>query len=190
MQQSISSSQKIRAQLNHPVIDADGHTIEFMPAVRERLRGLVGGDLANKLFSSATGFPDGWYRVSPDQRLASRRARPPWWGIPSENTLDRATAMLPKLMHERLPETGADFAIVYPTIGLMALGTPIEEARQALCRAINLYHYDAFAAYRDRLSPATVIPMHTPDEAIAELDFAVGELGFKNVLMAGIRFKW
>lgn len=184
--QSQTKSAKIRAQLKHPVIDADGHTIEFMPAVRERLKGLAGEDLANKLFSHPTGFPHGWYRVDAEERLASRRVRPPWWGIPSENTLDRATAMLPKLMHERLEETGADFSIVYPTIGLMALGVPVDEPRQALCRAINDYHHSAFAPYRDRLSPVALIPNYTPEEAIAELDYAVGELGFKNVLLSGL----
>ena len=184
--QRASSSEEIRARLDHPVIDADGHTIEFMPAVRDRLKDLAGGELVNKVFSHATGFPDGWYRDSPEKRLATRRVRPPWWGVPSENTLDRTTAMLPKLMYERLGETGADFAIVYPTVGLMALGTPMDEVRQALCRAINDYHHAAFAAYRDRLSPVALIPTHTPDEAIVELDYAVGELGFKNVLMAGL----
>ena len=184
--QRASSSEKIRARLDHPVIDADGHTIEFMPAVRDRLKDVAGGELVNKVFSHATGFPDGWYRASPEKRLATRRVRPPWWGVPSENTLDRTTAMLPKLMYERLGETGADFAIVYPTVGLMALGTPMDEVRQALCRAINDYHHTAFAAYRDRLSPVALIPSHTPDEAIAELDYAVGELGYRNVLMSGL----
>ncbi len=121
---ALSSSAKIRAQLDHPVIDADGHTIEYMPAVREHLKGLAGAELVNKVFASPTGFPDGWYRVSEAQRLASRRVRPPWWGIPTENTLDRATAMLPGLMHQRLDECGVDFAIVYPTIGLMRLARP------------------------------------------------------------------
>ena len=142
----ISPSANIRAQLSHPVIDADGHTIEYMPAVREHLKDVAGGDLVNKVFSHPTGFPDGWYRVSPEERLATRRVRPPWWGISSENTLDRATSMLPQLMYERLQETGADFAIVYPTIGLMALGTPMDEVRLALCRALNDYHHQAFAA--------------------------------------------
>jgi predicted TIM-barrel fold metal-dependent hydrolase len=33
--------------------------------------------------------------------------------------------------------------------------------------------------------PVAVIPMHTPEEAIAELDHAVGELGFRAVTLAG-----
>ena len=31
------SSREIRAALDHPVIDADGHIIEFLPAVRDFL---------------------------------------------------------------------------------------------------------------------------------------------------------
>lgn len=183
----MSSSSRIRAQLDHPVLDADGHTVEFMPAVREYLKDVAGGDIAAHIFSNPAGnpIPFGWYKASVEQRLSERRSRPPWWGLPSENTLDRATAMLPKLMYERLDETGIDFAIVYPTAGLFALGTPIQEARLALSRAINDYHADVFRSYRDRLCPVAVIPMHTPEEAIAELDYAVGKLGFKAILMAG-----
>ena len=36
---------------------------------------------------------------------------------PTKNTLDRATAMLPRLMYERLDDLGLDFAVVYPTAG-------------------------------------------------------------------------
>ena len=32
-----ASSQEIRSRLDHPVIDADGHIIEFLPAVRDFL---------------------------------------------------------------------------------------------------------------------------------------------------------
>jgi hypothetical protein len=32
--------------------------------------------------------------------------------------LDRATAMLPRLMYERLDDLGIDFSVVYPTAGL------------------------------------------------------------------------
>jgi predicted TIM-barrel fold metal-dependent hydrolase len=35
------------------------------------------------------------------------------------------------------------------------------------------------------MTPVAVIPMHTPDEAIIELDFVVKELGMKVVMMPG-----
>jgi predicted TIM-barrel fold metal-dependent hydrolase len=183
----MSTSSEIRATLDHPVIDADGHTLEFMPAVREYLKDVAGGEVAAKLYRSPRGIPIpfSWYRNSPEERLAARRMRPAWWGVPAENTLDRTTAMLPKLMYDRLDECGVDYSIVYPTIGLFALGTPIEEARLSLCRAINNYHADVFGPFQDRLCPVAVIPMHTPEEAIAELDHAVGTLGYKAILMAG-----
>ena len=36
------------------------------------------------------------------------------------------------------------------------------------------------------MTPAAHIPMHTPDEAIAELEHAVGELGFKAIMINGL----
>jgi predicted TIM-barrel fold metal-dependent hydrolase len=42
-----------------------------------------------------------------------------------------------------------------------------------------------FAPLADRLTPVAAIPMHTPEEAVAELEYAVSGLGFKAVLCAG-----
>ena len=58
--------------------------------------------------------------MSWDQRRAERPLRPPWWALPTKNTLYRATATFPKLLHERLDQTGIDFAVLYPTAGLGA----------------------------------------------------------------------
>ena len=33
---------EIRARLDHPIIDSDGHMIEFLPAIRDRLKGQSG----------------------------------------------------------------------------------------------------------------------------------------------------
>ena len=41
-----------------------------------------------------------------------------------------------------------------------------------------------FRGFQDRLTPAALIPMHSPGEAIAELEYAVRELGLKSVMMA------
>jgi predicted TIM-barrel fold metal-dependent hydrolase len=93
--------------------------------------------------------------------------------------------MLPKLLHVRLDELGLDFAVVYPTYGLMALSAEPAELRTALCRAFNRARFETFAGLRDRLEPVALIPMHTPEEALAELDHAVDALGAKAVLLAG-----
>ena len=39
----------VRARLGHPVIDADGHTIEFLPAVRDELHALAGAPAVAQL---------------------------------------------------------------------------------------------------------------------------------------------
>src|SRR5687768_3398420 len=46
------SPAQIRSSLNHPVIDGDGHWVEFDPVFAERMR-KVGGDLAAEGFLAA-----------------------------------------------------------------------------------------------------------------------------------------
>ena len=176
--------EKIRARLDHPIIDSDGHDIEYLPLVREELRALAGQGAVDRFELMVRGA-----QLARGLDDATRRAqglmRVPWWGLPTENTLDRATAMLPRLLHERLPAIGIDYAVVYPTYGLMALSAEPDEVRQAACRAFNRYHAEVFAGLGDRLASVALIPMHTPAEASAELDHAVTTLGFKAVLLAG-----
>lgn len=45
------SPDRIRAGLSHPIIDADGHWLEFGPALSEQLR-RIGGDAAAEGFLS------------------------------------------------------------------------------------------------------------------------------------------
>jgi hypothetical protein len=61
-----------------------------------------------------------------------------------------------------------------------------EELRRAACRALNKYHADIFRECADRMTPVAVIPMHTPQEAVEELEYVVKELGLKAVLMAAL----
>ena len=181
-----SKSAEIRARLDHPVIDADGHTIEYEPAFRAYLHQVAGPRVLERyLAHQQHGGIARWYRLSPQERLDVRLPRPPWWGLPARNTLDRATAMLPRLLRERLEALGIDFAILYPTQGLFFVHMPDEELRRATCRALNVYHAEIFRDCADRMTPAAVIPMHTPAEAIAELEYAVKELGLKAVMIAG-----
>ncbi len=120
-----------------------------------------------------------------DQRRAERLLRPPWWALPTKNTLDRATVTFPKLLYERLDQTGIDFAVLYATAGLGAPHIREDELRRATCRAFNTFHADSFREYSDRLTSAAIIPMHTPQEAIAELENSVRTLGLKVIMMAG-----
>jgi hypothetical protein len=85
-----------------------------------------------------------------------------------------------------MDELGIDVSVIYPSLGLVFPHLPDTDHRRRCCRALNRYHRDVFGRYRDRLVPVAVVPMHTPDEAIAELEHAVGELGLRAVLVAGL----
>src|SRR5207248_2736679 len=90
------SPEQVRSQLKHPVVDGDGHWLEYAPVFSEKMRKAAGD-------KSAEGF------------LAALRS-----------TTD-ALKMAPE----------------------------------------------------DRLTPAAIIPMHHPEEAIAELEFVTRQLGSK-----------
>jgi predicted TIM-barrel fold metal-dependent hydrolase len=104
---------------------------------------------------------------------------PNFWNRQAENTLDRATAMMPKMLYERLDEIGLDFAIVYPTAGLRLPRIKDDATRRAVIRAYNIVSAEYFSGLEDRLTPAAIIPMHHPEEAIAELEFVTKQLGSK-----------
>jgi predicted TIM-barrel fold metal-dependent hydrolase len=181
---SASPSARVRAHLDHPIVDSDGHTIEFEPAVLDVLRTLAGPRMVER-YRRASGDGLLQWRLSDAERRSRRLVRAPWWVLPAENTLDRATAALPRLLVSRLEEIGLDFSVVYPSLGLVSIGFEDDELRQATCRAFNQYHADLYREHARWLTPAAIIPMHTPREAVAELDHAVGRLGMKVVMMAG-----
>jgi len=175
-----SPSAAVHDLLDHPVIDVDGHQVEFVPALMELLRE-EGGPLAVQRFSKLPG----WYRQEPAERLARRMVRPPWWALPTRHSVDHATSVLPRLLEERLGEIGLDFTVLYPSVGLGATHVEDEDLRRALCRAVNRYQAEVFGSHGRVMTPAAVIPMHSPAEAIEELDFAVGQLGLRALMMAG-----
>ncbi|HEY3723786.1 MAG TPA: amidohydrolase family protein [Acidimicrobiia bacterium] len=174
----------IRAQLDRPVIDSDGHIIEFLPLVRDILVDVADESVA-QAFDLVVDSGRSMQLLSPDERRAMGMAKIPWWGVPTSNTLDRATAMLPELLYGRLDELGIDFAFLYPTYGLTAIHLPYDELRQAMSRAFNIYLSEVYAPYADRLMPVACIPTFTPQEAVAELEHAVGVLGMRATMMGG-----
>jgi predicted TIM-barrel fold metal-dependent hydrolase len=190
------AASEVRKHIDHPVIDADGHYIETMPILKpyliDSVRELAGGDLAAKVESGAAGmdYDDTvlrpWSKLSWEQRRAAGISRPPWWTLPAANTLDRATAQIPKLMASRLDELGIDFAVMYPSRMLTATAIPDPELRRVTCRSLNRFFAEAYKPYSDRMTPVAQIPTHTPEEAIAELDYAVGVLGLKAIMINGL----
>ena len=180
------SATELRARLAHPVIDIDGHTVEFFPALvpelaKEGVR--VDGPELQRRMAGTFGPPADWYASTPAERLARRVGRGPWGGGGSRNEVDLATAMLPRLLYERLDELGIDVSVIYPSYGLLFADFEAEQDRRGACRALNRYNAALFDGLTDRLIPVAEIPMHTPEEAVDELDHAAG-LGFKAVVMA------
>jgi predicted TIM-barrel fold metal-dependent hydrolase len=174
----------IRASLNHPIIDADGHWVEYNPVFAERMRQVAGDKAADGFLTSQRRIPDALL-----QTIAERKRRgvamEGYWSRQSTNTRDRATAMMPRLLYDRLDELGIDFGIIYPTAGLSIPRIPDDATRRAVVRGFNIVTAEYFDGLGDRLTPAAVIPMFTPDEAIEELEFVTGQLGAKVGMFGG-----
>ena len=157
----------IRAKLDHPILDGDSHIVEYGPAVMDFLKQVAGPDMVER--ARKYSMPGNTHRDI-------------WWSRPSgAHSIDTITAMLPKLYRERLDDIGIDFAILYSSQALASMHIRDDELRPAMHRALNTMFADMFAEVSDRLAPSAVIPMHTPEEAIAELEYAVGELGLKAI---------
>ncbi len=171
----------MRRDAGHPVIDADGHMLEVVDAVHPYFREALG----------PSRF-EAWRRRGPlasisqrprtaEERRRTRTPQGSWWGgPPCERALDRATATFPALLHERLDELGMDFTILYPTNVLLTCTEEDPELRTGLCAGFNAYLADVYRPFADGMAPAGIIPMHTPEEAVAELEHCRA-LGLKAV---------
>jgi predicted TIM-barrel fold metal-dependent hydrolase len=182
---------RVRSRVDHPIIDADGHFVELGPLLHDEVISYVedagGAALRERFLTTAASFDT-------SSSLADRgdptvrhqwKAMPSWWGWQTAGVRDRATSHLPALLYERLDEIGIDFTILYPSMALGYFEVADEELSSVLCRAVNRYHARLFEPYRDRCTVGALIPMNTPAQAVAEVEYAVRELGAKSVLVAG-----
>jgi predicted TIM-barrel fold metal-dependent hydrolase len=173
---------KIRAALKHPVIDGDGHWMEPIPVFLEYLSEAGGPKMVDEIRARWRRNAR-WYGATVEERYHHRMRRPLWWGVTTQ-TYDKATALLPALMNERLPELGIDFVLMYPTFGL-GINLMQGELQLAAARAYNRMTMDMFKPYAARIAPVASIPSRLPQDAIAELEYAVGELGYKVIMLRG-----
>lgn len=182
-----SSASSVRERIGHPIIDGDGHTVEFVPVLEDYLREVAGNEMAERVMGAGRGgnmggFRNNWYSATEQERRDKRIYRPAFW-VATGNTADRAATMLPDLRLKRMDEIGIDFSVIYTTMGLVMHRFPEDEIRRSVCRAINVMNADLFREHAARMSPAAVIPVHTPAEAIEELEYAVHELGYKASML-------
>ncbi len=187
-----SRASEIRAGLSHPIVDADGHFVELGPLLNDEmltyLEEMGGRELRDRVRAAQrrdrhVDRPRRAPRARPDR--AGRPCRRGGAGRP-QNTLDRATAHLPALLYERLDEFGIDFTILYPSMTLSYLEIHDDDLAALRCRAAN--------RYLARPVRRAGRPLHRrragPDDStrrwrVAELEYAVRELGFKTAVFAG-----
>ncbi|MDA8044380.1 MAG: amidohydrolase family protein [Actinomycetota bacterium] len=163
----------IRARLDHPVIDGDGHLLEYVPLLLDYVTECAGRDVAHRVRKLTL-------ERSPNRPVATA------WGTPTKNTTDRATAIFPELLRDRLDQFGIDYSLLYPGLPLVMMAVQDEEIRRAVVRASNMYYADVYGAHRDRMEAVAAIPTFTPEEAIEELEYVVLERGMKAVVLEGI----
>ena len=180
-----SKAALVRSRLSHPIVDADGHWLEYGPCIKKSLRRIGGDDAADGYALFGTQMTEE-LDMTVAQRRHERIGQQGFWAVPTRNTKDRATAMMPKLLYERLDELGLDFAVLYPTAGLGLPRLVEPRLRKAACRAFNILVAEQFSPYADRLTPATAIPTYTPEEAVEELEFVKHELGLKVVMLGSM----
>ncbi len=171
------------SRFGHPVIDADGHVLEITAAQQPHLERVLGADLYGRYLSEGLPMRNAQMARSLEERRRTRSPQGAWWGTHTANVLDRATAMLPALLYERLPEIGIDYSVLYPTNTLTSCAVEDADYRTGLCQAFNEFYADVYNPYADRMAMAGIIPAHTPDEAIAELEHCAA-LGLKVVVFA------
>src|SRR5271167_4961870 len=93
---------EIRAGLDHPIVDADGHWIEHGPALRESMQ-RVGGKLAVEGLEYAGAQWRTALSTSVAERTRRRMPMEAFWGL-ATGAADRATVMMPRLLYQRLDE--------------------------------------------------------------------------------------
>ena len=153
--ESTACVRALREKLDHPVVDGDGHLIESLSVLLEYVKRVGGADapasVLQALREATTGLGD----------AGRGDARGPWWGV-TNDARDLACVMSPKLLAERMEEIGLDFAVLYPTVGLVFPTIHEAEVRQLACRALNTMNAELAGPCAQRMTVAAAIPMHLP----------------------------
>ena len=89
-----SRSAEIHKQLDHPVVDGDGHWLESVPVFHEYVKATGGQSMLDE-YVKTQDATDRWFQTPPEERVRQRIGRPNYWFGPG-NTIDRATSMIPR----------------------------------------------------------------------------------------------
>src|SRR5687768_18301269 len=72
------SPAEVRSSVKHPIIDADGHWIEYNPVFAERMRKVAGDKAADGFIASQRRIPDA-LKLSIDERKQRGIAMEGYW---------------------------------------------------------------------------------------------------------------
>jgi predicted TIM-barrel fold metal-dependent hydrolase len=184
----ITSAAAIRERLGHTLIDGDGHLVEVRAAFVRFVEDRGYAHYFDDPSARALLVPGEELNHIPSLEQRRRfhlRANAMWFT--TAVTDDYAAVSMPGLMYQRLPDTGFDFSVLFPTYALHVGHIAGDEARRGLCRLYNEMIAEDFAPYRDRLSPGAVLALDTPEEGVEELEHAAS-LGLKAFLIPS--FVW
>ena len=73
MSENGSKSAKVRAQLNHPIIDTDGHTVEFTPVFFDYIKEVGGAGMIER-YKKAVGTVNRLAELSDEKIGATAQA--------------------------------------------------------------------------------------------------------------------
>src|SRR3954453_11559051 len=136
-----SPSARAREQFDHPVIDADGHIREFLPAAMPYLRDALGPKLFESWRTAGTALRQArGQSTGMDERRRTRKPQSSFWATLSGDGIDRATAASPALLYERLDDLAMDYVVLYPTESFGVAGIADEDLRRGLCRGFNEFY--------------------------------------------------
>ena len=156
------------------VVDADGHVnepermwVEYLPAeFRDRAPHTVRDD-------------DGNLRNVLDGVMLPAIPRKPEWTAPGRTTGGRD----PQVRLADLDAEGIAQAVCFPTTGLFFAGLSDPALEVALCHAYNSWLADYCSTDPARLVGVAMVPQHDLDAALVEARRAVGDLGFRGIML-------
>ena len=160
---------------NPKVVDADGHIYENNEEIEEYFEAEYSGMRRARTYSL---FPslDGWPR-------GLGVGRP-----------DKVTETKPEDVIEFVERMGLESTVLYPTAALAIGLVQSPSWAKAISRAYNAWFHDRFSKKDARLKGVACLPIQDPEAAVAELRYAVEELGMvggflpsATVLKQGIR---
>src|SRR5437899_11749340 len=100
-----TEARKLRNRLTHPIVDADGHWLEYNPVMREESR-RIGGDAAVEALAIASDRIPSSLRMSLAERRRPRVGQGAFSSSPGADFPDRGTAVQRRQMSERLHGAG------------------------------------------------------------------------------------